>query len=72
MSDPLTVQTHTDALEELLAAAAALLDTCTDYRTGRATECVPEYVPIHEQWAEDGLKLAVANTRAVLNAGGAA
>lgn len=69
MTDPLTTQTHTDALEELLAAAEAMLGTCGEVCTRRQTHEDPaEYEPIHEGWAEDDLRRAVKAARAALDA----
>ena len=60
MTDPLTTQTHTEALEELLAAADALLSGCRDYAAAGLRS--------HMQDDEDDLRRAVASARAVLNA----
>lgn len=69
MPDPLTTQTHTDALEELLAAADAMLATCGEVCTRRQTRDDPaEYADTHEGWAATDLRRAVANARALLNA----
>ena len=69
MTDPLTTQTHTEALEELLAAADALLATCGEVCTRRQTRDEPaEYADTHEGWAQDDLRRAVANARAALDA----
>jgi hypothetical protein len=69
MTDPLTIQSHTEALEELLAAADALLATCGEVCTRRQTRDEPaEYADTHEDWAAADLRRAVASARAALNA----
>lgn len=69
MTDPLTTKTHAEALEDLLAAAQAMIDTCGEICTQRQTRLDPaEYAPTHEAWAEGDLKRSVLNARALLDA----
>jgi hypothetical protein len=61
MTDPLTTQSHTEALEELLAAADALLVTA------RKPDCWYINTTVSIEAVTD-LRRAVASARAVLNA----
>jgi hypothetical protein len=61
MTDPLTTQSHTEALEELLAAADALLVTA------RKPDCWHTNTTVSIEAAAD-LRRAVASARAALDA----
>lgn len=67
--DPLDTAALTDALENLLEAADALLADCGEIRTRKQTWDEPaEYARIHYERDEDNLRRAVGVARAALNA----